>query len=497
MKKLKLLFTLLLINPLIGQVQLGNVIYGDTAGELAGGRVAISSDGQIVAVTSTEADSGAGHVRVFKITAGNWVQLGTTIVGDSTNVQAGTGLALSDDGTIIAVGAHYSFGPAGNQIVIGQVKIYQFVNNDWYQLGSDIYGEAIADIAGYSVALSSDGSRIAIGAPQNDGNGTTSGHVRVYEYSAGSWTQLGADIDGEAASNASGWSISLSSDGSTVAIGAPWNDDNGAGAGHVRIYEYSAGSWTQLGSDIDGEAEGDNSGFSVSLSADGATVAIGAYRNISTDTSGHVRVYHYSSGNWSQLGSDINGEDNYERFGWSVAISGDGTKVVVGVPWNKPTATSQGQVRIFEYSSGSWIQIGYDIDAISNEVFGFNVATDSDGSTIVVGAPWNNDSDSAAGAAKVYTISSINVTTNAESQAVALYPNPTKSYLNLDIPEEMIGQQYSFVITNAAGQAIHSNFLNQAQLQINLKNFASSGIHTLQIKDSGGNVLDTRVIILQ
>jgi len=71
--------------------------------------------------------------------------------------------------------------------------------------------------------------------------------------------QLGADIDGEAAGDQSGTSVSLSSDGTRVAIGAPYNDGNGFIAGHVRIYEDSAGTWVQLGSDIDGEAAYDDS----------------------------------------------------------------------------------------------------------------------------------------------------------------------------------------------------------------------------------------------
>ena len=95
---------------------------------------------------------------------------------------------------------------------------------------------------------------------------------------ASAQTQLGADIDGEAAFDNSGYTVSLSSDGDTVAIGARLNDGNGNYAGHVRIYEYSSGSWTQLGADIDGEAAGDYSG-SVSLSSDGSTVAIGALKN--------------------------------------------------------------------------------------------------------------------------------------------------------------------------------------------------------------------------
>ena len=59
-----------------------------------------------------------------------------------------------------------------------------------------------------------------LGVPYNDGNGSNSGHVRVYQYSGSSWSKLGDDIDGEANLDQSGWSVSLSSDGTTVAIGA-------------------------------------------------------------------------------------------------------------------------------------------------------------------------------------------------------------------------------------------------------------------------------------
>ena len=68
--------------------------------------------------------------------------------------------------------------------------------------------------------MSSDGTRVAIGAPRNDGNGFGAGHVRVYAESGGTWTQVGADIDGEAAGDSSGYSVSMSSDGTRVAIGA-------------------------------------------------------------------------------------------------------------------------------------------------------------------------------------------------------------------------------------------------------------------------------------
>ena len=93
---------------------------------------------------------------------------------------------------------------------------------DWMQLGQDIDGEAAGDQSGYSVSLSSDGTTVAIGAYGNDGNGYYSGHVRIYAWNSATsaWEQQGADIDGEAADDWSGWSVSLSSDGTTVAIGA-------------------------------------------------------------------------------------------------------------------------------------------------------------------------------------------------------------------------------------------------------------------------------------
>ncbi|MDP6966790.1 MAG: hypothetical protein QF551_05925, partial [Candidatus Marinimicrobia bacterium] len=160
------------------------------------------------------------------------------------------------------------------------------------QLGSDIDGEAADDYSGYSVSLDSDGDRVAIGARANDGTGDAAGHVRIYEYSNSSWSQLGSDIDGEAADDYSGHSVSLDSDGDRVAIGARYNDGTANDAGHVRIYEYSNSSWSQLGSDIDGEAAGDYSGWSVSLDSDGDRVAIGApYNDGSANIAGHVRIY--------------------------------------------------------------------------------------------------------------------------------------------------------------------------------------------------------------
>ena len=92
-------------------------------------------------------------------------------------------------------------------------------------------------------------------------------------------SQIGSDIDGENAGDYLGSSVSISSDGNTLAIGAPGFVNSASDTGHVKVYKNTNGSWTQVGSDIDGEAAGDYFGSSVSISSDGNILAIGAWKN--------------------------------------------------------------------------------------------------------------------------------------------------------------------------------------------------------------------------
>jgi hypothetical protein len=112
------------------------------------------------------------------------------------------------------------------------------------------------------------------------------------------------------------------------------------------VYQYKeslgTGSWIQLGDDIYGEANGDFSGISVSLSSDGTTLAIGALYGHPdfgfNDNKRYVRVYQYKeslgTGSWIQLGNDIDGEVEYEEFGQSLSLSSDGKHVAIGIPQN-------------------------------------------------------------------------------------------------------------------------------------------------------------------
>ena len=163
-------------------------------------------------------------------------------------------MAYGNETIIVTPVANSIYDLAGNAASTSQSNNTATLNGVAQQLGSDIDGEAGSDYLAFRL-MNSAGDRIAIGAYYNDAGSTPTGVMRIYEYSSGSWSQLGSDIDGEAANDISGFSVSMNSSGDRVAIGAYQNDGSASNAGHVRIYEYSSGSWSQLGSDIDGEAE--------------------------------------------------------------------------------------------------------------------------------------------------------------------------------------------------------------------------------------------------
>ncbi|MCB0625868.1 MAG: FG-GAP repeat protein, partial [Saprospiraceae bacterium] len=135
------------------------------------------------------------------------------------------------------------------------------VSAQWNQLGADIDWHHEYSLSGYAVSLSLDGNRVAIGARRSSQgeNGFLfhAGQVQVFDYDGAGWTKVGLGIDGEAIRDYLGWSVSLTPDGNRVAVGAPNNDGGGIDAGYVQIFDYVGGNWTQVGNDIEGEAAGD------------------------------------------------------------------------------------------------------------------------------------------------------------------------------------------------------------------------------------------------
>ncbi|WP_396602572.1 T9SS type A sorting domain-containing protein [Algibacter sp. R77976] len=402
----RILLLLLMISfSLFGQVQIGQDIDGELtiAGDNSGRSISFSADGSLVAIGAANNDgngSNSGHVRIFKNINNSWVQVGNDINGEARGDNLRK-VSLSSDGSVVAVGASSNNGNGSNS---GHVRIYKNINDSWVQVGSDIDGEAAGDASGVSLSLSSNGNIVAIGAYFNDGNGSNSGHVRIYKNINDSWVQVGSDIDGEAADDLFGYSISLSVDGSVVAIGAPSNDGNGSNSGHVRIYKDINDSWFQVGSDIDGEAVGDNSGRSVSLSSNGNIIAIGAYFNDGNGfDSGHVRIYKNVNDSWVQIGSDIDGEAEGDFSGNCVSLSSDGSIVAIGAVLNNGNGTASGHVRIYKNINDLWVQIGSDIDGEAEEdQSGEAVSLSSDGNIIAIGAFLNDGNGFNSGHVRIY-----------------------------------------------------------------------------------------------
>jgi hypothetical protein len=114
----------------------------------------------------------------------------------------------------------------------------------WIQKGSNIAGKSAQEQFGFSVSMSSDGNTVAVGAVSNFDNGVGAGQLRIYEWNGSNWTQKGQDINGEAGGNYFGISVSISSDGNTVASGATGNDNsNGTNAGHTFSESDSVRTW--------------------------------------------------------------------------------------------------------------------------------------------------------------------------------------------------------------------------------------------------------------
>lgn len=201
-----------------------------------------------------------------------WDLIGLPIPGETPGANSGWSVATNQDGSIVALGAP-QISPTGN----GMVQVYELNSGSWSQLGADILSTT-ADYTGYAIALSSDGLTLAVGSPRADPSArANAGEVRVYRLQAGSWVHIGATIAGAALSDGAGGAVALSATGNRLAVGAP-RAPGGIGPGQVTVFDYSSGlnSWTQVGATLQGEADSDAFGTSLSLSDDGAWLAVGA-----------------------------------------------------------------------------------------------------------------------------------------------------------------------------------------------------------------------------
>jgi hypothetical protein len=307
----------------------------------------------------------------------DWTMIGDEISNSKFQEDEvlGISLALSDDGRIIAVGNRHT----------SYVRIYMLVEDEvkkWVQMGSDVVGNDAA--FGYDVALSGDGYTVAIGGPKQSA-------VYVFKFNeTKEWSMVGGSIRGDMSrGELAGSAISLSLDGRVIAIGAHLNSDNFQRSGQVRAYELSSddSKWEQLGSDINGDAFGDQFGGALSLSNDGRTMAVGARFHDDDDDDpsgtnktniGHVRVFRYAEEEWVRIGSDIEGDESEEGFGYSVSLSGDGRTCAIG--------NTNSELAVYrESENNEWLSIGDSISPTnrSNDFYAY-VSLSRDGNVLAI-----------------------------------------------------------------------------------------------------------------
>lgn len=356
----------------------------------------------------------AGLVRVYKwdSTASTpaWVQRGQDIYGSQFYLQSE--VSMNGDGTVIAIGATRY--PSTYE---GRVVAYEYddSSNSWTQRGSDIYGLQIPnDYFGSSTSLSTDGNTLIASGWQSGSDPQGPGYARVYEWSGTAWTQKGSQLNGDNSNDKFGETVAISGDGLVVAAATSFSNNGGAFTGQTKVYHWDASTsdWVQRGSSIEGQNAQDRSGFDVTLSNDGSVVAIGELKyqivdpngdGSSTISTGRFRAFRWedSSSAWSPYGGPpfVTGSQANEFFGHSVGISGDGTTVAVGSPtWDDPGKSNIGKVQVFFVPqppsppslpspvTSLWAQVGSDIVGTAPSYrFGQTLRTNSDATVVVAG----------------------------------------------------------------------------------------------------------------
>lgn len=449
---------------LFAQQQVGADIVGETWEDHAA-FASLSGDGSRIAIGAPHNNTSSGHIRVFQNTGNTWTQIGADIDGLPTYYYVGNiSLDLSADGKRVAIGA-----PTNNTSTTSEVRVFEEIAGSWVQMGAAISEEFPMDACGGSVELSADGKRIVIGAHQNDGGGSASGQARIFEYQAGAWVQIGSDIDGESPQNWAG-QVSISANGKRIALGASANSGNGYLAGHVRIFEEAGGNWTQVGADIDGIQQQDRLGRRVSLSDDGKRIAL--------NTQSSVDIFQESGGSWTKISSFPT------QFTTSISLSGDGKSLIIGQPY---FASDSGRVRTYKEVGTTWTLAGTILKGSqAGDGFGMSVSISDDGSYLAAGATQNTGYFTYGnGYVSVYSfLGTTNIDDEISQESpFTLLPNPNNGHFTLDLGKGH--QEAEIRIFSATGQFISQERIqNTRQKELHIDQ--APGIYFVHIKTHTG-----------
>ena len=312
-------------------------------------RVSLSADGNILAISSpSQGTLFNGIVMIFQYKNSNWELLGNYFIGGPNNL-FGYSISMAGNGNTVAMVG------AGNNTInnnYGFVSVRQFDGSWWNDLGLPINGyfssEGQYSLEQAVVSLSYDGTTMVIGTPVIEDDENYNGEVRIYKYTGAAWLQMGESIFSDEGHNFGG-SVSISGDGNTIATGKISNTE----MGYVRVFEFNNNQWIQKGVKIYGDEVDDSFGASVTISDDGTVLAVGAPQS-NVDSSfqkGQAKIFKFVGNEWSQVGNDIIGLNSNDLFGQDVALSSNGDFLAIASPYqdNSPYYNS-GNVNVYDLS---------------------------------------------------------------------------------------------------------------------------------------------------
>jgi len=392
--------------------------------------IALSADGTTLAV-SGEGDNGSvGATWVFTRSGTNWSQQGPKLVGTGAlgGARQSVSVALSADGTTLAVGGYSDNNNAG------ATWIFTRSGTNWSQQGPKLVGTGALGGAhqGVSVSLSADGTTLAVGG-FTDNNMV--GATWVFTRSGTSWSQQGPKLIATGAVGPYGYTyqgqaVALSADGTTLAVGG--DDENGS-TGATWVFTRSGTSWSQQGPKLVGTGAVGPAfqGAFLSLSADGNTLAEGGPSD--NTFTGATWVFTRSGTNWSQQGPKLVGAGALGQAyqGHSVVLSADGNTLAEGGSGDNNNA---GATWVFTRNGTVWSQQGSKLvgtGALGQAYQGQSVALSADGTALAVGGVNDNN---AVGATWVFSTASSPLAQRAATGprvGASFFPNPVAEQLTL------------------------------------------------------------------
>jgi len=258
----------------------------------------------------------------FGLCGQNWKQIGSDLSGNLDRDQFGFPVSVSANGKVVAVAAPHTEKSINGHSGAGYVKTYRIAGNTLIPHGQTLSSYDIPNYFGYDIQLNAEGNRMAVSLLSTENGQQLAGCVKIFEFKENTWQQLGQPLTGYGDNRTwFGASISLNPAGDVIAIGTA------ASVGYVRVYRYVQDSWIQIGSDISGVENLYMIGGRVKVNSDSKTLAVG-FINI-TNRTGNVKIFKLKDNEWSEIETEIPFANPGMLTAMEFALSDDGNTLAV------------------------------------------------------------------------------------------------------------------------------------------------------------------------